>query len=138
MKAIFTEAIVGIKGIHRKEDKFYQQYTGIVFNGHCAYDAVVLRLYKTDARHYCCVWVDGKCAWGAPSSSKYRVGSGFVSGYGYHRASAAAYEALKNAGIEFDVDFSGCGDTAIKEALTATMNAMYGDSLCKYITVAEG
>ena len=46
-------------------------------------------------------------------------GSGSAGGYGYHRASAAAGEAITNAGFKLSESINGAGDTAIEDALCA-------------------
>ena len=46
-------------------------------------------------------------------------GTGSAGGYGYHRPSAAASEAIRNAGIELDQNISGRGDSAIEDAVKA-------------------
>ena len=112
---------------HRKENHFTQQYTAVVFNGQCAYDAVTLRIYATDAKSYCCLWVHDNCSWvKCCRDSYYRNGSGSAGGYGYHRASAAAQEAINNAGIILSEDIAGRGDAAIEEAVRAIAVVMWG------------
>ena len=112
---------------HRKESHFAQQYTAVVFNGQCAYDAVTLRIYSTDAKSYCCLWVHDNCGWvNGCRDSYYRSGSGSAGGYGYHRASAAAQKAIYNAGITLSEDIGGRGDAAIEEAVHAIAAAMWG------------
>ena len=46
-------------------------------------------------------------------------GSGRAAGYGYHKASAAAGEAIRNAGFTLDADIDGRGEGAIVDALLA-------------------
>lgn len=112
---------------HRKESHFTKQYTAVVFNGQCAYDAVTLRIYSTDAKSYCCLWVHDNCSWvKGCRDSYYRSGSGSAGGYGYHRASAAAQNAIYNAGITLSEDIGGRGDAAIEEAVHAIAAAMWG------------
>ncbi len=75
-------------------------------------ELAVLRIYagrsKGASRIYASVWVHNKCA-----------GTGWAGGYGYHKPSAAAMEALTNAGIKLDEPISGRGDRAIEDALNA-------------------
>lgn len=130
MKATFNELTKAPKFSisHRKEKYFCTQYTAVVFNGQNAYDAVTLRIYATDARCYCCLWVADNCSWVKNCrDSYYRNGSGSAGGYGYHRASAAAQEAIYNAGITLDEHIDGQGDAAIKEAVHSIAAAMWGD-----------
>lgn len=129
MQATFKELTKAPKFTisHRKENHFYNQYTAVVFNGKSAYDAVTLRLYATEAKHYCCLWINDNCSWiKATRDSYYRSGSGSAGGFGYHRASAAAQEAIYNAGIELSENIAGRGDTAIEEAVYSIAAAMWG------------
>lgn len=141
MKATFKELnkAPNFKISDRKERHFYEQYTAVVFNGSSSYDAVTLRIYSTDARCYCCLWVSDNCAWVKECrDSYYRNGSGNVGGYGYHRASAAASKAIHNAGIELDEDINGRGNDAIEEAVYAIAAAMWsGKEYCIHITKAN-
>lgn len=128
MQATFKELAKAQKFTisHRKENHFCNQYTAVVFNGKSAYDAVTLRLYATEAKHYCCLWINDNCSWvKAARDSYYRLGSGSAGGYGYHRASAAAQEAIYNAGIELSEDIDGRGDYAIEEAVRSIAEAMW-------------
>lgn len=141
MKAIFNELTKGPKFNvnHRKENHFVKQYTAVVFNGKAAYDAVTLRIYATDAKSYCCLWVHDNCSWiKSCRDSYYRAASGSAGGYGYHRASAAAQEAINNAGITLSEDINGRGDTAIEDAVYAIASAMWGaDGYYIYVTRAN-
>lgn len=127
MNAIFKENYKTKFNInHRKASHFYEQYTAVVFNGKSSYDAVTLRIYLTDAKCYCCVWVADNCRWVKEArDSYYRNGSGSAGGYGYHRASAAAQEAIYNAGIELDEEIGGRGDSAIEDAVYSIASAMW-------------
>ena len=129
MKAAFNELTKEPKFNvnHRKENHFTQQYTAVVFNGKAAYDAVTLRIYATDAKSYCCLWVHDNCSWiKSCRDSYYRAASGSAGGYGYHRASAAARNAIQHACITLSEDIGGRGDTAIEEAVRAIAVAMFG------------
>lgn len=55
---------------------------------------------------YASIWVHGVCS-----------GTGSASGYGYHKASAAADAAIRSAGIDLGWDISGAGEGAIRGAL---------------------
>lgn len=92
---------------NRKENNFLRQYSVISSDLESICE---LRIYATQARHYACFWLHG---------DDYRSGGGWAGGYGYHRASAAACEALEKAGITLDESISGRGDSAIEEALLA-------------------
>lgn len=85
-------------------------------------ELAVLRIYagrsKSASRVYASVWVHNKCA-----------GSGWAGGYGYHKSSAAASEALTNAGIKLDEPISGRGDNVIADALHAVGIALGYDTV---------
>ena len=105
----------------RKEKYFRYQYTAVCYDGIRMYDAVTLRIYQTDARSYCCMWV--------PGNTSSRNGSGNAGGYGYHRASAAAAEAIHNAGFDLSEPINGRGDGAIEDAVKAIAHAVWGESI---------
>jgi hypothetical protein len=101
---------------HRKEDKFYKEYLGLIVNpkkrnGKRIRTVINCRLYATEYRVYCCIWVhvDG------PGIG----GSGFAGGWGYHKASVAVSEAITAAGYTLTRNIAGVGETAIYEALKA-------------------
>lgn len=101
----------GLKVSHRKDSKFQREITG--------FDAqlrpiVTLRIYESNTKTYCCVWVNMVGA----------SGSAAAGGYGYHKASQAAESAFSAAGITFDQHWGGSGDYAIEEAVRATMQAL--------------
>ena len=126
MKAIFKEVKNTKFNVnHRKDNAFYMQYTALVFKGAEASEAVTLRLYATNSRTYCCLWTGGSYRLGKDGTETHRNGSGTAGGYGYHRGSAAACEAIYNAGIELDEDISGRGDSSIVEAVEAIARAIY-------------
>lgn len=104
---------------NRKENAFYKQFSVYAldmpdYNGEPR-ELVCLRLYATEARHYACIWIQGNDVYG--------YGGGNASGYGYHRASAAAQEAIRDAGITLDEYIDGRGDEAIRAALKAIAEA---------------
>ena len=118
----------------RKENHFYKQFTAVCFKDNRAYDAVICRLYGTESRSYCCLWVSGNCSWEGCGGDYWRHSSGHAGGYGYHRASAAVARAIENAGITLDEEISGRGDTMIAEAVRAIAVAMWGDSAYVHVT----
>jgi hypothetical protein len=147
MTATFNEKRGGynIKISHRKENHFYKQITAVVFNRATggAFDCVTLRLYATDNRHYACVWVHNNCAWikdGETIAATDCNGSGYAGGWGYHRASAAAGEAIYKAGFDLSEDINGRGNQAIEEAARAIAESIYTDreQFSVYITTAHG
>lgn len=122
---------------HRKDNHFHKQITAVAIDvAGRAYDAVTLRIYGTDARSYACLWTSSNCSWEG-AKDYWRNGSGCAGGYGYHRASAAAAEAIENAGIELDEEISGRGNNAMCEAVRAIARAMWDDSVNIYITEAH-
>ena len=66
---------------------------------------------------YCSVWVYGE---------KLYTGLGKAGGGGYHKPSAAMYEALHNAGWAVSESISGCGDGAMRKAAVAVAQAVAG------------
>lgn len=85
-------------------------------------ELATLRLYmgrsRTASKVYCSLWITG-------ARGEWRSGHGTAGGWGYHKASAAAAEAFRNAGIELDKSISGVGSGAIQDALKAVGKA-YG------------
>lgn len=77
---------------------------------------ISLRLYGTGAKNYACLWVS------LPAG--HRSGSGSAGGYGYHRPSQAAEEAIRNAGFKLDTAIGGVGEEAMREALLAIAEAI--------------
>lgn len=73
---------------------------------------ISLRLYGTGNRNFACLWAGE------------RRGSGMAGGYGYHRPSQAAEEAIRNAGFELDKSIGGAGESAMREALLAIAKAL--------------
>lgn len=110
---------------HRKEGKcFFSSYSIIDLSGEryghdkrLANSAVELRLYGTGNQNFACLWVNHSKA------EIHTQGSGRAGGYGYHRPSAAAQEAIGNAGFDLDESISGVGDSAIEEAMVAVAKA---------------
>lgn len=103
---------------HRKEGKcFFDSYSVIDLANPNKYGRnemhalIELRLYGTGNQNFACLWVHGE--------QINTQGSGRAGGYGYHRPSAAAGEAIRNAGFSLSHDIGGVGDDAIKEALGA-------------------
>jgi len=54
---------------------------------------------------------------------EYFTGSGFASGCGYDKESAAMADAVESAGITLDEDISGRGNPPLREALEAIAKA---------------
>lgn len=106
---------------HRKEGKCFFSSLSVVsladkprFGGRLD-PRVTLRLYGTGNRNFACLWVHAEPI--------HRNGSGWAGGYGYHRPSAAAAEAIHNAGFKISADISGGGEEAMREAVLAVAKA---------------
>lgn len=56
--------------------------------------------------------------------SEHRSGTGSAGGGGYHKASAAAHEAIRNAGIDLSERIDGRGESAIASAVLAIARAL--------------
>lgn len=105
--------------LHRKEKHFTESYEVVTFDAKRGFNnPITLRVYSTNSKVYVCVWVNAHAA-GKRKESVHVSGSGSAGGYGYHRSSAAAQEALSNAGFTFDENISGRGNDAILSALNA-------------------
>jgi len=106
---------------YRKDNHFNKQMTAVVYDYEKdkLEEAVELRIYKTDGFDYCCLWTYGH------SEDMYRHGTGRAGGGGYHRASAAACEAIYNAGIELSEAINGRGDSMMREAIESIADEMY-------------
>ena len=90
-------------------------------------EIIDLRLYMSRSGDgaspiYGSIWING--------NNQHTSGSGTAGGYGYHKGSAAAGDAISSAGIVLDKDINGRGDSAIKEALTAIARAMGFNDTC--------
>lgn len=120
-----TFDIAKMKGVngkaHRKEGKCHFESFSIIDpdrlwerskGQHEAAAVIDLRLYGTGSRNYACIWI-AKEPWGWAS------GSGWAGGYGYHRPSAAAEEAINNAGFTISQNIGGAGDEPVIETLFA-------------------
>jgi hypothetical protein len=105
MKVTHTTTGKGFNRNHRKEKHFYKELLVIT---PALKQVITCRFYGTQAMSYCCIWVNG---------GTYSSGSGSAGGYGYHRASAAAAEAITAAGYTLERSIAGSGDSAIEEAL---------------------
>ena len=123
MKATYNKnAKTKFTNFHRKENKcYFDSYTALAactnYEGKPDLKPVVeIRLYGTGNSNTAAIWVHAEPI--------HTSGTGSAGGYGYHRPSAAAAEAIRNAGIELDGDISGRGDSAIEEAVKAIAEAV--------------
>ncbi len=107
---------------HRKEGKCFFNSISVISLAKKPWsdgriDPVIsLRLYGTGNKNFACLWVNAEPI--------HVNGSGSAGGYGYHRPSAAAAEAIANAGFKLDQDISGVGESAMQEALLAIAKAV--------------
>ena len=114
---------------HRKGDNFQESYSGLAVVDGEIVEAVILRIYGTQARNYCCLWVQG--------NGIYSSGSGQAGGYGYHRASAAAQAAFETAGIKLKDAIDGRGDSAIKDAVEVLLKHICPTASIYYVLKAN-
>lgn len=107
----------------RKENApYFDQYVILVpskYGKNDSHAVVDLRIYGTGARQYACIWVHDSSHSGISTS-----GTGWAGGYGYHRPSAAASEAITNAGFTLSESISGVGDSAIEQAVKAIADSL--------------
>lgn len=120
MKATYNKnAKTKFTTFHRKENKcYFDSYSAIVirpdYEGKpSVFTPVELRLYSTGISNTAAIWINDS------ASDTHTSGTGSAGGYGYHRPSAAASEAIRNAGITLDKDISGVGESAIEAAVKA-------------------
>ena len=102
----------------RDNQALLHQYTVLAETENGIREIVIARLYaslRRDANRITCIlWTHG---------SHNANASGWASGYGYHKGSAALADAISNAGIELTEDIAGCGHDAMREALIAITRA---------------
>lgn len=123
MKATNTNRKNTFNPNHRKENRFFKQMTAVVFTENKFREVATLRYYSTDSRTYCCFW-----GWDTS-------GTGSAGGYGYDRPSAAAAEAIANAGIDLSEPIDGRGDCVVRSALEAIAE-MYFPNAPHYVSEA--
>lgn len=122
MQATFTKsevyAISEAAYKARDNQALLHQYTVLAETENGIREIVVARLYaslRRDANRVTCIlWTNG----GHNANA-----SGWASGYGYHKGSAALADAISNAGIKLTENISGCGKRAMHEALLAIARA---------------
>ena len=128
MKANIENLKTDINGkSHRLENGgFMEEYSAILphvdeWGNHKT--PVTLRLYtKTGNRWTACIWIHGTMS----GQEVHGAGSGTASGYGYHKPSAAAGEAIAKAGIKLSEPIDGRGDSSIRDAVLAIAKAVTG------------
>ena len=117
MRATIKADRNSINRSHRKENHFLSEISTFVMDGKELKNVVTLRIYGTNAKNYVCIWIY--------SDKIHTSGSGSAGGYGCHRPSEAAAEAISNAGIELSVDISGRGESTMIRAAEAITRACY-------------
>ena len=89
-------------------------------------EPVILRLYigRSRSAHtvYAAIWCNERNA----KTGEYvsACGHGKAGGYGYCKQSAAADDAIRNAGIALSESISGVGQRAVEDAMRAIARAM--------------
>lgn len=123
MKATYnSNAKTKFTSFHRKENKcYFDSYAALAqctdYQGKPDLKAVVeLRLYGTGNTNTAAIWVHAEPI--------HTSGTGQAGGYGYHRPSAAAAEAIQNSGFQLSENISGVGDGAIERAVKAIAEAV--------------
>lgn len=123
MKATYNKnAKTKFTSFHRKENKcYFDSYTALAactdYEGKPDLKPVVeLRLYGTGNTNTAAIWVH--------TNDLHTSGTGQAGGYGYHRPSAAAAEAIRNAGFTLDKYISGVGEGVIVAAVKAIAEAV--------------
>ena len=122
MQATFTKSDVYAisEAAYKARDKqaLLHQYSVIAETENGIREIVIARLYASLHRDACkviCIlWTNGKHNVNA---------SGWASGYGYHKGSAALADAIRNACIKLSEDIAGYGERAMREALLAIARA---------------
>lgn len=122
MKTTKFEIKDAIKSSHRRENnQGLKTFQLIAFDKSriSKYDngfrvLVDVRIYFTGGlRVYACVWINDS------KNNVHGSGSAAVGGGNYDKISAAAANALEAAGIEFDQEVNGRGESVLEEALQA-------------------
>ena len=102
----------------RDNQALLHQYSVLAETENGIRELVIARLYASRRRGAnrvtCILWTNG----GHNANA-----SGWASGYGYHKGSAALADAISNAGIKLTENISGCGERAMHEALLAIARA---------------
>lgn len=123
MKATITNRKNKFTSSHRKETKcYFYSIQAVTTHGGYSFAPVELRLYGTDSQWTACVWIN--------AAALHNSGSGKAGGYGYDKPSAAAHQAIYNAGIDLSEPIDGRGYTAIIDAVQAIAIAIgYPDAI---------
>jgi hypothetical protein len=120
MKATFNPtAKTKFNRSSRKEVKcYFDSYSALIPSNYDkqANAVVDLRLYCTGSVWHCAVWING--------NGTHTSGTGSAGGYGYDKQSAAASDAIRNAGFTLSENIAGVGSSAIERAVYAIAEAI--------------
>ena len=111
-----------VNSSHRKENGFSESYTGLAFSRKNAIkvrEVCVLSIYWTKSTCFACLSVNDE----KPNNST--GGSGKVGDNWNHMPSAAAQEAITNAGYTLDFSIADRGNGGIKDAVEAICRHYY-------------
>lgn len=100
---------------HRKENWPHTEWS--LIDAEKLSNKLILRIYHNQKAStiYAACWINFMSA----------SGTGSANGYGYHKASAAAAEALRNCGITLNEPIDGRGESMIIEAIEAFANYLH-------------
>lgn len=118
MKATYNKnAKTKFTNFHRKESKcFFNSFSVLVPDDRMIMRTIIdLRIYGTGNTNTAAIWINDS----VNANNIHTSGTGSAGGYGYDRESAAAGNAIENAGFELSERINGVGRTAIYEALDA-------------------
>lgn len=100
----------------RRQNGFYREIA--VIDPATGRAPVVARIYWPGQTAYCSLWIG--------TGEKHGRGAGSAGGGGYHKASAALADAIRDAGITLTQSISGVGDQAMESACEAIARAATG------------
>jgi hypothetical protein len=129
MKATYNPAAkTKFNSSHRKEKGgFYKEFALVIpseYRPNETHAVATLRLYWPGTVCYACLWVHvpgTRHPFDTPQIQEgvHTSGSGSAGGYGYCKMSAAAGEAIRNAGFTLSRSINGVGESAVCEAMHA-------------------
>ena len=97
----------------RKDNLPHEKYSVCTIEKGQIEERIDVRVYFSKSKVYAAIWVRPKKAFSHPS------GTGWASGYGYDKPSAAIQQAFRAAGYQFEKSFGGVGQQGIEAALKA-------------------
>ena len=127
----FTPAQSDTVGKYRKEDHFRKAHCVFAETSKGVKPVIELRTYnrKDSGTWYASVWVLNE------NGHTKAAGGGKASGYGYDKPSAAATEALANAGVEWDPKDSpdARGMEIVMEGMIELARLVGFEPVCTYV-----